>query len=207
LNPDGLRIDAHRTCEICNGPVTEGNEIGICRTTRKCREENEKRSRGSATECRICGSPLESRTKIGICRTNEICKREGKKVHDRHYHQSRKKGEKKPKKQKTRADDASWLLEEDGIIDETAVQIAASGKRRVRLTQNERIATVKLMLRLGIGVREMCDNLHVHPSVVREILDGLGYECVLNTHIVGSKVMIILPKDRMRKPKILDVQD
>lgn len=44
---------------------------------------------------------------------------------------------------------AKWLLPDDGIIDPVAVEIAAAGTRRVRLTAPERRAAAALILARG----------------------------------------------------------
>ena len=44
---------------------------------------------------------------------------------------------------------ATWLLPEDGIIDPVAVEIAARGTRRVRLTAAERRLAAALILARG----------------------------------------------------------
>lgn len=43
-----------------------------------------------------------------------------------------------------------WLIPEDGVTDELAVELAASGERRVRLTHNERrLATARILAHGG----------------------------------------------------------
>ena len=42
-----------------------------------------------------------------------------------------------------------WLLPEDGIVDELAVEIAATGTRRVALTPTERLAVAARILAAG----------------------------------------------------------
>lgn len=44
---------------------------------------------------------------------------------------------------------SAWIIPEDGIIDPLAVLIAASGRRRVRLTQAERRLAAALILARG----------------------------------------------------------
>ena len=44
---------------------------------------------------------------------------------------------------------SNWLLPDDGIVDEVAVEIAASGKRIVRLTCTERRAAAVRILAAG----------------------------------------------------------
>lgn len=194
-------IDPERTCELCEGALLVGNVTGVCRSNRVCMQENDSRIRANNPKCRVCDGPLHARNKIGVCRDTPACKKEAKRIHDRQYHQA-KTGIKPPKAPR---ETESGLLPEDGIIDDIAVWIAATGMRKgtglpaVNLTHIERLEVIKLMLRVGAGVRDMCDNLHVHPSVVRSLLDELGYECVRNEHIAGSKIMIILPKSRTRK--------
>ena len=43
-----------------------------------------------------------------------------------------------------------WLIPEDGVVDELAVELAASGERRVRLTHHERrLATARILAHGG----------------------------------------------------------
>jgi hypothetical protein len=197
-----MLIDPGKGCELCSGPLVMGSETGICRSNARCMQENDDRVRASITDCKICGAPLGSRNRIGICRTNDKCCKEAKKIHDRQYHQSRASHQSRAKPREIREpkqEAENNLLPEDGILDTIAIRIAANGLRKVRLTHRERVEVVKRMLNLGAGVRDMCDNIHVSPGVVRDILDELGFECIRNTHIVGSKIMIILPKNRPRR--------
>lgn len=197
-----MLIDPDRACELCSGPLLIGSKTGICRSNKRCMQESDNRSIAATVNCKICGTQLAStRNKIGICRTNDKCRREAKRIHDRTYHQSLA----KPKNAApAKKEEEIGLLPDDeltaeGYIDEVAVRIMVNGVRHVALTQIERVEVVRQMLVRGAGVRDMCDHLHVHPSTVREILDELGYECVRNAHIAGSKIMVILPKNRVRK--------
>jgi hypothetical protein len=46
--------------------------------------------------------------------------------------------------------DDPWLLEDDGIVDVTAVEVASHGRRPVRLTRHEReLAGMAIFLRGG----------------------------------------------------------
>jgi DNA-binding NarL/FixJ family response regulator len=55
-------------------------------------------------------------------------------------------------------------LREDGIIDDIAVWICASGQRVVDLTTRERLLAVQVMLANGLGQTEISRRLDVHPS-------------------------------------------
>jgi hypothetical protein len=54
---------------------------------------------------------------------------------------------------------ATWLLPEDGIIDPVAVEIAASGTRRVRLTAAERRLAAALILARGGSPNDLARRL------------------------------------------------
>jgi Homeodomain-like domain len=198
LNPSHYEIDPKRKCELCGGPIIRRNTTGVCRTTSSCMQESMRRRTIRAGSCKICGGVISRRNKIPICRTNSTCRAAGKKEHDRRYHRSHKN---RPKKSPSRRQ--TVLLPEDGIIDPVAVHIAVHGIRKIAMTHRERVEAVRQMLQRGDSIREICDHLHVPPATAREILDELGYECVRNEHIAGSKIMIILPKNRRRGPKLL----
>jgi hypothetical protein len=207
LNLSQYQVDPARKCELCGGPVITRNATGVCRTTRACMLENQRRrdiKSGTTARnarngsCTICGGAISRRNKIPICRSNAACRAAGKKEHDRRYHRNHKD---RPKPSHSRRQ--TILLPEDGIIDPVAVHIAVHGIRKIAMTHRERVEAVRQMLLRGDSIREMCDHLHVPPATAREILDELGYECVRNEHIAGSKIMIILPKNRRRGPKIL----
>jgi hypothetical protein len=53
----------------------------------------------------------------------------------------------------------AWLLPEDGVTDYTAVETAADGQRRVRLTMAERVAAASYILVSGGSVRNVCRRL------------------------------------------------
>jgi hypothetical protein len=71
-----------------------------------------------------------------------------------------------------------WLLEDDGIVDEVAVAVAAAGLRDVRLTETERrLAAARIMADHGhLGI--VCRRLHVSASeaarLVRETSAGVA---------------------------------
>lgn len=55
----------------------------------------------------------------------------------------------------------SWLLPEDGEIDEIAVEVAAAGLRPVMLTPLERRAAAALILANGHSIRVLAYRLHM----------------------------------------------
>ncbi len=194
--------DPSRACELCGGPIIIANITGVCRTTRTCIQEDARRKAAIAARlCKVCGSDLAANNKIGICRASKACRKAGRKIHDRQYHYTR---DQPKKKKKNVAVNAELLPEwDDGYIDPVAVFVAVNGIRKIAMTHSERVAAVRTMLVQGAGVRELCDHLHVHPSTVHSILDELGYECVRNEHVVASKIMVILRKDRDKPEKML----
>ena len=198
VNLPQYHVDPVRTCDLCGGPVIRRNSTGVCRTTRACVLENQRRRDVKSISCKICGGAISRRNKIPICRANSACRAAGKKEHDRRYHRNHKD---RPKPSQSRRQ--TILLPEDGIVDPVAVYIAVHGIRKIAMTHRERLEAVRQMLLHGDSIRDICDHLHVPPATAREILDELGYECVRNEHIAGSKIMIILPKNRKRGPKLL----
>jgi len=151
-----------------------------------------------ALPCKVCGGPVSKRNQIGICRVNKKCRQAAKKLHDHKYHLTHRADGSRQKDGESRPHRQTVTLPEDGIIDDTAVYIAVNGLRRIAMTHRERVEAVRRLLLQGGSIREMCDNLHVQPKIIREILDELGFECVRNEHIAGSRIMIILPKNRNR---------
>jgi hypothetical protein len=67
-----------------------------------------------------------------------------------------------------------WLLAEDGITDEIAIQVAVEGLRPVRLTLNERrIVARRYLSAEGSTVKGLWQRLHVDPrtatALAREV--------------------------------------
>lgn len=50
-------------------------------------------------------------------------------------------------------------MKEDGIVDEIAIEIAASGEREVALTPGERDLAVAMMVRRGATLPQICQRL------------------------------------------------
>lgn len=57
-----------------------------------------------------------------------------------------------------------WMLPDDGIIDRVAVEIAAKGERRVRLTAPERRAAAEMILARGGTVPVIAERLCMSDS-------------------------------------------
>lgn len=61
------------------------------------------------------------------------------------------------------------ILPDDGIIDPIAVEIAASGQRRVRLTKAERQLAAQNILAQGGGLSAIARRLHVSGTIARAL--------------------------------------
>ncbi len=71
---------------------------------------------------------------------------------------------------------SGWLLPDDGIIDQVAVDIAAAGTRPVRLTEPERrLAAAKILAARG-NSRDIAARLHMHPGPAKELADSIRME-------------------------------
>lgn len=66
-----------------------------------------------------------------------------------------------------------WVIPEDGIIDAFAVQIAASGQRRVRLTRMERRLAAALILARGGSAYQVHKRLGVSSATARALVTSL----------------------------------
>ncbi len=63
----------------------------------------------------------------------------------------------------------SWLLPDDGIIDPVAVEIAANGTRRVRLTAPERRAAAALIVARGGTAHEVAWRLCMSGYAAKQL--------------------------------------
>jgi hypothetical protein len=63
----------------------------------------------------------------------------------------------------------AWLLPEDGIIDEVAVELAATGARAVALTPTERRLAAIRILRAGGTVHRVARRLHMSYGRARAL--------------------------------------
>lgn len=66
-----------------------------------------------------------------------------------------------------------WAIPEDGIIDAIAVQIAASGQRRVRLTRTERLFAAALIMARGGTAYQVHKRLGVSPSTAHALVASI----------------------------------
>jgi hypothetical protein len=70
----------------------------------------------------------------------------------------------------------AWMLPDDGIIDQVAVEIAAKGERRVALTAPERHAAAEIILARGGTVQviaeRLCMNEHAASALAYIIRNG-----------------------------------
>jgi hypothetical protein len=68
---------------------------------------------------------------------------------------------------------SQWLLPDDGIVDPVAVEVAAAGARRVRLTVPERRLDAALILARGGTVNDIAARLHVSGGAARRMADAI----------------------------------
>lgn len=66
-----------------------------------------------------------------------------------------------------------WLLPEDGIVDEIAVELTVKGTRRVPLTPGERLAVAALILASGGTRYRIAKRLHISGSTARRLADAI----------------------------------
>jgi hypothetical protein len=64
---------------------------------------------------------------------------------------------------------AQWLLPDDGIIDPVAVEITATGTRRVALTRPERLAAAALIIARGGTANDLAARLHINGSKAKRM--------------------------------------
>lgn len=65
-----------------------------------------------------------------------------------------------------------WTIPEDGIIDPLAVEIAASGQRRVRLTWTERRIAAALIMARGGTSYQVAKRLGLSSATARALTDS-----------------------------------
>ncbi|MFI6516979.1 hypothetical protein ACIBF1_15600 [Spirillospora sp. NPDC050679] len=68
-----------------------------------------------------------------------------------------------------RGPSSPWLLDDDGIVDQIAVGIAAAGTRRVALTRTERLMAAALILAGGGTSHDIAHRLHVSGTVAARL--------------------------------------
>lgn len=156
--------------------------------------------------CKLCGTCILRTNLLGICSSNPACRRARRKPHDQAYDAKRKRPKKLKPKSAPVNRDHPWEIPDDGIMDETAIDIAFLGLRKVRLTPPEQRRVVRRMLRMDFGWKEMCDHLGIGARRMTAILDEMGYEAITDPAMTGAKYSqrkLITRKDRPRGPKML----
>jgi hypothetical protein len=71
-----------------------------------------------------------------------------------------------------------WVLDEDGIVDEVAVEIAAAGTRPVRLTPTERRLAAALILSREGTVNDIATRLHTNNDTARALARRAALEWI-----------------------------
>jgi DNA-binding CsgD family transcriptional regulator len=66
-----------------------------------------------------------------------------------------------------------WDIPDDGIIDDIAVRIAASGQRRVRLTRAERRLAAALIIARGGTSYRVAKHLGISSWAARTLVDSI----------------------------------
>ncbi|MDA8321824.1 MAG: hypothetical protein M0030_18740 [Actinomycetota bacterium] len=66
-----------------------------------------------------------------------------------------------------------WLLPEDGITDEIAIELTVTGARRVALTPGERRAAAALILASGGTINRVARRLHIGHRTAWRLADTL----------------------------------
>jgi hypothetical protein len=162
------------------------------------------RKTGENPPCSICLVPLPgANNKSGICRRNPKCKKVWKRLHDARYQKRKTAGVTKVKTYPKRP----WELYDDGIVDQIAIGIAVSGIRRVRLSPPEQIEVVTRMMRYDYGTAEIAQHMGIGPGRLAEILDGMGFEVIIDPTQSGAQYQgrrMIARKDRPQKQGALD---
>jgi hypothetical protein len=150
--------------------------------------------------CLVCGGKLFKLNKTGICVTNERCKRANRQMHDGTFHPDYIDRPRRHRKDQRDYPAHPWMLHEDGIVDEIAIEIAVTGKRKVRLTPAEQRIVVERMNRRGYGRLEMRQHIGIDVPEIDRILDSLGFDVVDDPAQVGAKYprKLVTRKDRAR---------
>ncbi len=78
-----------------------------------------------------------------------------------------------------------WLLPEDGIVDEIAVELTVRGVRRVPLTPGERRAAAALILASGGSRYRVARRLHIGHATAKRLAATLTTQPA-STHDLGA---------------------
>lgn len=79
---------------------------------------------------------------------------------------------------------SQWVLPEDGIVDQIAVEFMVKGTRRVPLTPGERLAAAALILAKGGTVNRVARRLHIGHRTARNLSATLTEPA--STHDFGA---------------------
>lgn len=66
-----------------------------------------------------------------------------------------------------------WIIPDDGIVDDVAVSVAASGTRKVRLTLRERRLAAERILAEGGGTRDIGTRLNMLMRPAKELAEDI----------------------------------
>lgn len=69
---------------------------------------------------------------------------------------------------------SDWGLASDGIFDDVAVEVAASGERYVRLTPTEQLGAASRIVRAGGGARDLQTRLGVNHNVALALIRAVA---------------------------------
>lgn len=98
-----------------------------------------------------------------------------------------------------RHDGKCWTLPEDGVFDEDAVEMAAKGFRRVRLTPTEQLAAFRLMAARepNLLLRDVVHRLGISYQAARELVTSEGFRIDTNHNASNSTRCLIPPRDKV----------
>jgi hypothetical protein len=91
-----------------------------------------------------------------------------------------------------------WLLGDDGIIDELAIEIAVSGSRVVRLTWPERMLAARRIVAMNLDLRDLVERLGLGADDTKRVLAELGLEVVRGDWGGGPGKLVPLDRDKAK---------
>ena len=90
------------------------------------------------------------------------------------------------------------LIEDDGIIDELAIEIAVSGSRVVRLTWPERMLAARRIVAMNLDLRDLVDRLGLGADDTKTVLAELGLEAVRGQWGGGPGKLVPIDRDKAK---------
>jgi hypothetical protein len=168
-------VNSKLLCSRCGGPMSYDNKVGICNQTPECKAENKK-----------------------VRTRNRYLQRFGDPEHPELHTEEQKETRRKMRltvnaahKKKRRADGisarVSWILKDDGIFDDVAVDIAVEGLRPIAMTEAERRCAIERLAIFGQPPAEISRRVKMCSSRVISTLSELGWEWSVNDY--GEKVL------------------